>query len=208
MSNLAVQVAHDIRSPLTVIASVVDNEYDGQNENTKLLKFATDRLLKIADDLLVQNRKSKLNNTVYLPSMLENLISEKKQINENICFELNNSSKVPKIEIDEVGLSRSLSNIINNAIDSYDGENGKISIDIAQKLDVLSLEIKDRGRGIPEHLLSKILLGNFSYGKVNGNGLGIKQTIQSIKKAGGNFNLISKLGEGTTAIITLPIKAF
>jgi hypothetical protein len=70
---------------------------------------------------------------------------------------------------------------------------------------MLIIKIIDNGKGIPADLLPKIKQGGISIGKKEGAGLGISGAIQNIKKWNGNYDIQSKVGEGTTFTVTLPI---
>ena len=66
------------------------------------------------------------------------------------------------------------------------------------------IEIKDNGSGIPQELLEKIFIPNFST-KSSGMGLGLAIAKNIIDKAGGSIWFITKAGEGTTFFIRLPL---
>ncbi len=70
---------------------------------------------------------------------------------------------------------------------------------------MLTIKIIDNGKGIPPDILPKIRQGGMSVGKKEGCGLGISGAIQNIKSWGGNYDIQSKEGQGTTFIIKLPI---
>ena len=70
---------------------------------------------------------------------------------------------------------------------------------------VLTIKIIDNGRGIPEDILLKIKQGIAASSKKEGHGIGISSAIQNIKNWGGNYDIQSKVGEGTTFVIRLPI---
>ncbi|NIP42814.1 MAG: GHKL domain-containing protein, partial [candidate division Zixibacteria bacterium] len=98
-------------------------------------------------------------------------------------------------------------NILNNAIDAI-SEGGEIDINIElrkdNKIDVI---IKDTGRGISNQDLERIFEPFFSTKKEHGTGLGLSITYGIVQKLGGQIRAASKLGEGTTFTVTLPIEA-
>ena len=71
--------------------------------------------------------------------------------------------------------------------------------------DMLTIKIIDNGKGIPEDILLKIRQGEITSSKKEGHGLGISSAIQNIKSWSGIYDIQSKVGEGTTFIIKLPI---
>jgi len=71
--------------------------------------------------------------------------------------------------------------------------------------DVLTIKIIDNGKGIPEDILLKIRQGEITSSKKEGHGLGISGAIQNIRKWNGTYDIQSKVGEGTTFTIKLPV---
>jgi len=71
--------------------------------------------------------------------------------------------------------------------------------------DMLTIKIIDNGKGIPEDTLLKIKQGIIESSKKEGQGIGISSAVQNIRSWGGSYDIQSKLGEGTTFIIKLPI---
>ena len=74
----------------------------------------------------------------------------------------------------------------------------KISISADEVNDVLSLEIKDNGRGIPDELKRKVLDPFFTTRTTRGVGFGLSLLSQSAKEANGDMNIQSIEGSGTT----------
>jgi len=69
------------------------------------------------------------------------------------------------------------------------------------------VEVKDNGPGIPEEIRSKIFSFGFSTKDKNkaSRGYGLHSCMDTVKKYGGTLALDSKLGEGTTFRISLPV---
>ncbi len=111
-----------------------------------------------------------------------------------------------------------LVNLISNAIDAYtniSGENPeqqsqpKMIRIIAERSDnVARISISDNGCGIPEEQLKTIFTKPLST-KTQGTGIGLTSTHAIVtKELGGSIDVTSKLGIGTTFIITLPIQPY
>ena len=114
---------------------------------------------------------------------------------------------------DGVSLQRVLINLINNAVDASAG-NGRINIKTlvspgsSGKAPEIIIEVADNGAGIPAEILPKIFdlfVTTKPAGKGTGLGLAICQEI--IKAHGGNINVASEVGQGTTVQILLPTDA-
>jgi signal transduction histidine kinase len=96
---------------------------------------------------------------------------------------------------------------MNNAIDELEGGG---QIDIALKeldQDKVQISISDNGRGIPEEHLQRIFEPFFTTKKEYGTGLGLSITYGIIEKLGGSIGVKSKVGDGTSFIVTLPVRS-
>ena len=131
---------------------------------------------------------------------------------DDIIIEIfcSNDDKRAYILIDHVELQRVISNLVENSIESIktqaEGASGfgKISIYIIINETHLRIEIIDNGKGIPEDLLDEVKQKGFSFGKENGEGLGLYSSIKKVENWGGTLHIDSKYESGTTVTIKLP----
>ena len=128
---------------------------------------------------------------------------------KQISFETNSADPVI-IEIDEIEFARSVSNLINNSIEAlHDG--GSVRVHLRAYKNQATIIVSDDGAGIPELIVSKLGHEKLTFGKCgssSGNGLGVFHARQTTLKAGGSFNIQSKLSEGTIVSMTLPRRHF
>ncbi len=203
INKLALQIAHDIKSPLDVLAMVTQSGMANSEEGVELIEMATNRLFNISEDLLASNRK--LKEITEITSAVQNIIQEKKVISNNICFTFDSNVDDSIVKMDESNFSRVFSNLLNNAIEAIEDRAGEINIRIEKRNEFVDLEIRDNGKGIPKNILEKILKEHISYGKKKGNGLGLKHAIETIKSVGGTFHILSNPGLGTSTRFSLPV---
>jgi signal transduction histidine kinase len=101
-----------------------------------------------------------------------------------------------------------LINLVSNAV-KYNRRGGKIRIAAYWENEAITVTVSDTGGGIaPEHL--KSLFEKFyrvpgSEHKATGSGLGLYICKRIVEAHNGNIRVHSKLGEGTTFMITLPV---
>lgn len=209
------QVAHDIRSPLTVLRLVVSELKQIPDAHQSLLQHAMTRIEGIANDLLGKHARtgtvSNLLSKLDLTPILERLVREKKKEFHHRS-ELQIQLEIPKecantaAYIDSGDLFRALSNLINNAAEATHGRpTAKITVGMRCEGRWLHLVIGDDGPGIDSKVLNRIREGGVSHGKPQGSGLGIKQVRNAADKAGGSFSLDSIVGSGTKATVILPL---
>lgn len=208
------QVAHDIRSPLSVLNILVPTLISSNsNEKSELLNDALKRINSIADDLLKKKTASqkvrKILTLKEVNRIIENVIKEKSLVvnRELINFKINLSSFGDGFSfISESDLSRIVSNLINNSIEAIENA-GVIQITSIVKENKINLEIRDSGVGISPDILEllgkqKVSLKN-SMLKPPGNGLGVFHAQSILTSINGSMKYLSDLGKGTTVIIEI-----
>lgn len=105
--------------------------------------------------------------------------------------------------VDQSSVRGALMNLMLNAIEAMP-LGGILSIAIEHTNETLRLEITDTGRGISDEEAKKIF-EPFYTTKEQGLGLGMPYAKKLIEQHGGTVSLRSRLGEGTTIFVTLPV---
>ncbi len=96
-------------------------------------------------------------------------------------------------------------NIIINAMQAYDGENGTIDLEILRSGDNVEFIFKDYGKGIPRNVADRLFKEMITTKGKNGTGLGLYMSYSTIKgRFGGNMSFTTKEGCGTTFFISIP----
>lgn len=212
-SDLAAQVAHDIRSPLAALDAAAKglNIPDGQRT---LVNGALSRMQGIADDLLARyrapgaERKPKIE-TCALAELIDQVLAEKRLQHRDkagVEIKFNASPDSLKAAVDPKEFQRIISNLVNNSIEAFSGP-GTVTVSLASANSQLLLEIKDTGKGIPPEILTKLGQKGETYGKPGGTGLGLYHARTAVENWGGALKIASAPGEGTSINITLPITA-
>ncbi|HEY4786023.1 MAG TPA: HAMP domain-containing sensor histidine kinase [Bacteroidales bacterium] len=214
LTQLARQVAHDIRSPLSALniaSSILKNITE---EEKALIKNATCRINEIANDLLKEKSSSKFygesSGGESVSEVLMNIVSEKRHqyINRSevkIEAQVEGNPLAP-CSINNSELKRVLSNLINNSVEAIKAS-GTVSVNLKTFESMYQLTISDDGVGIPKDILNKVGLEGFSFGKSNsesGSGLGVSSVKKLVESKGGNFLIQSKEGIGTMITLNMP----
>ena len=82
---------------------------------------------------------------------------------------------------------------------------GTIGVDLTVDHRACTIRISDTGSGIPENLREKVFQPNFST-KTDGTGLGLAIAQKVIEDLDGTISLHSKVGEGTTVEMSIPLR--
>jgi signal transduction histidine kinase len=221
IGRLAAGVAHEINNPLAII-----------NENAGLLKDLigaengppdTKRLLTIAESILnavdrgstithrllgFAKRMEPYTERLALGPLLEEVLGfqGKEAEYRNIEVKLDVPEDLPDIHSDRGQLQQVFLNILSNAFAAVE-DRGKIGISVKREdNNTVAVTIRDNGSGIPEEHLARIFEPFFSTKGDYGTGLGLSITFGIVEKLHGWIDVQSKVGEGTSFTVRLPIK--
>jgi two-component system NtrC family sensor kinase len=172
----------------------------------------TARVGRIVSDLLAFSRRSRLQskrcdlNEIVKSTI--SLVSHKLKLG-NIEVDLHLEENLPAMHCDSSHLQQVVINLVMNGAEATQSR-GKGEVSISTRLqkenDVVILEVKDNGEGIPAEHLPKIFDPFFTTKEEGkGVGLGLPVVYGIVKAHGGDLDVKSKVGEGTTFTVTLPL---
>jgi signal transduction histidine kinase len=211
--------SHDLRSPLASLKNVmqlVEKEQISMQEFKELsihLKQNVDNLSRMLENLLYwslsQLEEIKPN---LRPFDLDLIVDETLSIFKENAFQkqidlANLSAKNLQAYGDEYQIRTVLINLVNNAL-KFTPQHGKIVIDSSIEGQFITLKIMDSGIGIEKDELMNIFsnptIKSGTAGE-KGTGFGLFLCKELIEKNGGNIEIESVIGKGTTIILLLPL---
>lgn len=210
-------VSHELRTPLTAIKgwsiTLRDPATDQELMETGLgiIEQEADRLKALVDDLLDFSKfasgKIELSYSLIQPRELKQFIQhfvDGRKERENKFFCLDIPDDMAPIYGDENRLKQVLINLIDNAF-KFTESGGRISVTLKQTPVSNILYVADDGVGISPDEINKVK-EKFYRGKhiKSSSGIGLSIVNQIAELHGGNLTIQSKLGEGTTMIVTIP----
>ncbi|MDR2038649.1 MAG: histidine kinase [Bacteroidales bacterium] len=218
LGQLAAGAAHEIRNPLTAIRSTIQYLGKGMDDPDKVemvdeLMEEVDRINKIVQGLLSFSKPSELEMAeVDIRELLQqSLTLLNSQITKGkVQVHLNIQAKNTKVEADASQLKQVFLNIMLNAIEAISGDEEKhltLSVESSKPVDMkfrnLIISFTDNGKGIlPEDIEN--IFNPFYTTKVDGTGLGLPISYGIINRHGGELEVNSTFGEGTTITVKLP----
>ena len=116
---------------------------------------------------------------------------------------------VPPVPMDPDGIHQVLMNLLSNALDAVEPQKGVIRITCSfdDATSELFIEVVDNGQGIPPSMM-KHMFELFHSTKGNrGTGLGLAVARKIVEEHEGTISVKSKVGEGTTFVVRLPVFA-
>lgn len=211
VGEMANTIIHDFKSPFTGIslASSMLKEMhcdDDTQEWCDLIQTQVGRMLAMAEEVLefTQGHSVLTKRDVSLAEVFDRF----KKLNQVYFKEVNiefivNCDK-SWVSVDDNKLIRALQNIIGNAVESLEGVEGKITVDVAQIEEWVTVKITDTGPGIPEAIRDRLFEPFVTYGKHGGTGLGTAIAKSIVEAHGGEIRFESPPGKGTTFYLSLP----
>ena len=212
-------VSHELRTPLNAINGIThllieDNPKENQLQYLNSLKFSGNYLLTFINEILEINRIESNNIEIeYIDFNLKQLLLDIQNSMTEIAAKNNNEftleidKNIPEILLgDPTKLSQIFINLINNALKFT--KNGEVKV-IAKLVETgddfsrINFAVSDTGIGIPEDKQESIF-ESFSQGsieinrKYGGTGLGLTIVKKIVDLLGGEINLETEVGVGTT----------
>ena len=211
IGQLAGQVGHDLRNPLTGILGAVyylkktnPNLDEKCRKMLEIIEKDAKYANKIIEDLLEFSREYVHLNLklTSIRELVENALT-KVTVPNNIKI-VNLTSSKHKVKIDPDRILRVFVNLITNAIDAMPN-GGTLRIWSRISDGYVKVFFKDSGTGIPEENLDKIW-GPLFTTKAKGMGLGLSICKRIVEAHGGKITVKSKVGAGTTFTVIIPLK--
>ncbi len=215
MGQLASTVAHEIRNPLNSIGTIaqqIGKDYEvkeNQEEFKNLITIVYNEVKRI-NELIEAFLKFAKPQPVRAEEFLLKVFFDELEKQYNLQLKQKNVSLVidlkyyGKVVLDKSQLKQVFINLIENSLDAVE-EKGLITIHAYQEDEKLIIIFKDNGKGIESDKLKNIFDPYFST-KKKGTGIGLSIVHKIITEHNGNIFVQSKLNEGTSFYIKLPLE--
>jgi signal transduction histidine kinase len=218
--QLTADIAHDLRTPLTVLSGYMETMQDGSLEPTPERMAAMGKevthLLHLVEDLrtitLADTGELTLFREEMDPNELIGRVCTFFQANaeqQGIELTCDSDPNLPMIYVDESRIVEVLHNLVSNAL-RHTPKGGKITVAAGRSAGGILLQVKDTGEGIlPEdlpYIFDRFYRGDKSRRTSSGeSGLGLAIARSLVIAHGGNINVESAVGAGSSFNIFLPI---
>jgi signal transduction histidine kinase len=217
--QMTADIAHDLRTPLTVLAGYLEALHDEvlkpTPERFATLYDETQLLLRLVEDLhtlaLADAGELRLSRQPLAPRQLVERIAATHQhaaAQQGIALAVEAEEPLPEVSVDPEWMIRVLTNLVGNAL-RHTPAGGQVTLTVRSAPDQVQLIVTDTGSGIaPEHLSS--IFERFyradpaRHATTGGSGLGLAIVKSLVEAHGGQVAVASALGQGTAFTITLP----
>ena len=214
---------HELRTPLGNLQAYAEAlqeeeelEIDRQREFCSVIVSESHRLGRLVDQLLTVGQMeagSMVANRLELEMLplveyaADQIASQATKKDQQLTKDF--SPKLPTVFGDREKLQAALVNLVGNAV-KYTPPGGKIAVRCRVQDNWIRIDVEDNGPGIADNEQGKVFDKFFRGSNVaeteqRGNGLGLAFTREVARMHGGEIELESKLGEGSTFTMRLPI---
>jgi PAS domain S-box-containing protein len=201
-------LAHEVRNPLSNIHMSLEQLGSLTKEEERVYIDIIDRNGKRINDLITELLTSSkpaemVLEKIPVQSVIDNAIAA--AVDRITLKQIKLKLKYPDtpcyIKCDKSKLQIAFLNIIINAIEATNHDKGELNITVITQEENISVEITDNGCGIPAENLGRLFEPYFT-SKRNGIGLGLASTLNIIQAHRATIEVRSKVGLGTTFIVT------
>lgn len=222
IGRLAAGVAHEINNPMAIInekAGLIKDlieRREGFPDSERFISLtdsilhSVDRVRGITHRLLGFARRMDVKFEMFsLNDLLKEVLSflEREAFLRRIEVRLELAEDLPKISSDWGQLQQVFLNILNNAFEAVE-DGGKVVVTTWEPdPGTVAASVRDNGAGMSQETLRHIFEPFFTTKVGYGTGLGLSITYGIVKKLGGDIQVESEEGVGTTFTVTLPREA-
>lgn len=219
LQEFAYIASHDLQEPLRKVMAFGDrlaNKYGNAIDETgqdylKRMLDASQRMQILINDLLTFSRvttRAQPFTKVNLDELIQDVVSDLENQLERTQGKVQ-FSRLPTVEADPTQMHQLLQNLITNALKFHKPDTAPlVQVSAAKTGKVCRLSIQDNGIGFDEQYLDRIFKPFqrlHSRQEYEGSGMGLAICRRIVERHGGEITAQSKLGEGATFIVTLPL---
>lgn len=207
-------VAHDLKTPISVIAGYTEALSDGLGkedyyqkilENTASMNEMVLSLMEAESAATETSHRERLQTVELFSGMIKKF--EPLVLEANIKFKV---SKIPKanVRVNSKDIERVLQNLITNAV-RYCKRGGKIKVSFYIRRSRYYVKVEDNGKGMSPEIASKVFDRFYSEDESRSKshfGLGLAIAKNIVEDHGGKIKVSSRQGKGSAFIFYLPIE--
>jgi len=216
IGEMSAAVAHGLRNPLASLRAAAQlalrhTDSAGPREHLRLIIDEVDRLDRRISHLLSFSKPAPYHPMPEsVARLVEDLLPPFTQLlrERSIELDVSVSPDLPDVRVDPMQVEQALVEVVSNALDAMSGGGGGRLRISARREDGASsaavmIDVTDTGGGIPESVLPTVC-EPFVTTRPEGTGLGLAIARRYVEQNGGQLQIVSRVGSGTTVSIRLP----
>ena len=203
--DLAERVAHALKGKLGVLRLRIENMPGIGREEKRALRESVNGLMMSSREMLEAGRPLK-SDSYSLSRIVENAVRQRNEISIligkpqrlSLSMEMESEDLIRIPSRFATGLEDSIIALIDNALEASEEKLSAVEVVCRVSSGSADVRVTDSGKGIPPEVLPQLLKERATFGKRDGNGLGLFHASELMKKLGGRVEIESKLGRGTS----------
>jgi signal transduction histidine kinase len=212
--DLMADLAHELRTPLSVLQGRIEGMLDGVYpleagqleqllDQTKILSRLIEdlRTLALSDAGVLTLQREPMDVTDLLSEVVDSFEAEAARL--SISMLLDAPAAPVTVEVDAVRIKEVLANLLSNAL-AHTPAGGRIRLALSSVADTVSISVSDTGSGMSGDDVARMFDRFYKGRDSRGAGLGLAIARNLIRAHGGDIMASSVLGQGTTVKFTLP----
>ncbi len=218
-TDFVANVSHELKTPIgaiSILAETLEGETDDEDVKTLVRRMVLEshRMASTIDDLLELSRIELGGEMVFSPVDISEVVvdaierSQPLATKRGISLEKHVAAGDPVVSGDRLQILSAIGNLIDNAI-KYSDDNAVVTATVNPGSSRVEIAVADRGIGIPVASLDRIFERFYRVDRARsrgtgGTGLGLSIVRRVVTNHGGEVNVRSREGEGSTFTVVLP----
>ena len=211
--DLMADIAHELRTPLSVIQGRLEGLVDGVYprddaqlgqviEDTRMLARLVDdlRVLAHTESGMLSLQKEPTDAAILAQDVVNSLAAEAKT--RSVSVSLDAAADLPLVDLDPLRIREVIANVLANAL-RHTPAGGSVSVMIRRSGDGISVTVADTGTGIAPDDLPKVFDRFYKGRSSSGSGLGLTIARNLVRAHGGEIQADSQPGRGTSITFTV-----
>jgi putative PEP-CTERM system histidine kinase len=204
-------VLHDIKnlasqlSLITANAEKFKGNPDFVDDMVVTVRETVDKMNRLMARIHEGGREAKAHAAFEIEGVLRQTVARAAAKDRDLSFE-GDASGV-RVVADEDRFAAVVSHLIDNAIEACPTREGRVAVRLTAQGSDAVIEVADNGKGMDPDFVRNEMFKPFKSTKAGGYGIGAYESREFIRELGGNLDVVSAPGKGTTVRIRLPATA-
>lgn len=201
-------VIHDIKNLVSRLSLIVSNaakhRHDAafQDDVIRTIEGSIDKMKRLLQQLHGQPAQAAQGQAIEIERLLQAAVAAQSGRGPSVSLEVRTPALV--VKADEERLRRVVGHLLQNAIEAVP-QDGKVQVRLRSEGTMAVLEVEDNGPGMDPEFIRDQLFRPFKSTKGGGYGIGVYETNEFARAAGGRLDVYSQPGRGTVMKMSLPL---
>lgn len=198
-------VIHDIKNLVSrlslIVSNVAKHRHDAafQDDMIRTIESSIDKMKKM---LLQLHGQPTQGQTVEIDRLLQAAVAAQRGRGPSIAVEVKDPAL--SVQADEERLRRVIGHLVQNAVEAAP-KDGAVVVRLRSEGKMAVLEVEDNGPGMEPDFVREKLFKPFKTTKGEGYGIGVYESNEFARAAGGRLDVLSQPGRGTIMKMSLPL---